>query len=520
MISEAQRQWDLAHQLVERGHWVDARVAFLELLRVRPGHVPALLQLSYIESLHGSYCKARDFVLQALHAAPWSDKATAELIARLRTFNEIDAIDTCARRLPRLSDVDIRLLLSFAAQFSYLNQQTRAMQFLDEAKRGDPDFPPTLAARGQVLTYLGRFEEAEEDLQHCINRAPQLAQAHWLLSRLKKVTSATHHVDQIRSSLRKFGHGGDAVALLEYALHKELDDLGDHEGAWSALQRACSAKRATLRYSTDQTRELFAALRMVRGGRKLDGERELDRPTPIFIVGMHRSGTTLLERLLSRHQGIRTFGELYDFTSQMRLATDHHCPGVIDSVIVDRARPSMMSAVGDGYMRSTEWRLEGARHFTDKLPSNFLNLGFICQALPDARILHMVRDPMEVGFSNLRELFSGANPYSYDQQELADYYLQYRALMDHWHEEFPGRILDVEYAGLTRSTDESLRRIATFCGVRPDFTGAPSEGVATASAVQVRERVETRPVPKWYPYAEQLRVFQERLSLSAYPLRA
>ena len=237
--------------------------------------------------------------------------------------------------------------------------------------------------------------------------------------------------------------------------------------------------------------------------------------TPIFIVGMHRSGTTLLEQLLDGHPEVRGVGELYDFTSQMRLATDHHCRGIIDRTIVERAGGVDFDAVGAGYLADMAWRLGPERCFTDKLPSNFLNLGFILRALPHARVLHMVRDPMETCFSNLRELFSEANPYSYDQLELADFHGQYRRLMAHWRAAYPGRILDVDYAALTRDTEGVLRGVSAFCGLDFDASmlamGQRKRGVATASAVQVRQGVVARETPKWAPYAEYLEPMRRAL---------
>ena len=171
--------------------------------------------------------------------------------------------------------------------------------------------------------------------------------------------------------------------------------------------------------------------------------------------------------------------------------------------------------VGSGYLSGMEWRLGKGRFFTDKLPSNFLNIGFICRALPQAKILHMVRDPVETCFSNLRELFSDANPYSYDQLELADFYKQYRRLMAHWHQAFPGRILDVDYARLTRDTETVLREACDFCGLdfQPEMLdmGKRTRGVATASAVQVRSKVEARERPKWAPYEAYLQPLIEAL---------
>lgn len=133
---------------------------------------------------------------------------------------------------------------------------------------------------------------------------------------------------------------------------------------------------------------------------------------------------------------------------------------------------------------------------------------FLVRALPEARILHMVRDPVETCFSNLRELFSGASPYSYDQTELADFYLMYQDLMAHWHATFPGRVLDIHYADLTRDTEGVMRRVAAHCGLEflPTMVDPQSrvQSVATASAVQVRQGVVALDKPRWAPYATYL----------------
>jgi hypothetical protein len=205
---------------------------------------------------------------------------------------------------------------------------------------------------------------------------------------------------------------------------------------------------------------------------------------------------------------VRGIGELYDFTSEMRYATDHHCRIPIDATIVARAGGVDFAEVGRRYLDGVAWRLGRESHFTDNQPANFFNLGFICRALPQAKILHMVRDPVETCFSNLRELFSDVNRHSYDQLELADYFLQYRRLMAHWHAAFPGRILDVDYARLTADPEPVMREVAGFCGI--DYiddmrsTGSSTRAVGTASAIQVREEVAARTTPKWTPYAKHL----------------
>lgn len=496
-----------AEQHAGRRDWTSAIACFEAIVQRQPSDADALLQLSYVESLAGHYRRARGFALAAGKQRPRDPGVLKELISRLRTFNEVGAVNEVIANLPPISQLQIPLLIDLGAQLSYFNQQQRALMFLDEAKRADPEFPPTLLARAQVLTYLGRFKDAEDDLQRCIRRAPQIPKLYWLLSRLRTQTPDSNHVPQIRQQAARPGHKPEETALLGYALHKELDDLGDYDGAWRAMEAACKAKRSALNYRAEDSRTLVSALMQLPRSRPVpvvDGGSR----TPIFIVGMHRSGTTLLEQMLDGHSEVQGVGELYDFTCQMRYATDYHCRGVIDTALVERAHGVDLAGVGARYLAGMEWRLGKPRHFTDKLPSNFLNLGFICQALPQAKILHMVRDPVETCFSNLRELFGEANPYSYDQIELADYHRQYRRLMAHWHALFPGRILDVDYAALTGEPEAALRRVVDFCGLgfEPGMLDlkARSRGVATASAVQVRDKVVALETPKWEPYRRYL----------------
>jgi tetratricopeptide (TPR) repeat protein len=515
---DMQGLWQQAHRHAGNREWDQAKACFNAILAQHPDDPAVLTQLSYVCSLAGQYRAARAAALRAGGSAqPIPPPVMLELMPRLRTFNEAEAFHRLLDRLGPPARIPIPMLLACAAQLSYFNEQERALALLDEARAADPDFPTTLVARGQVLTYLARFDEAEQDLLRSHARAPELAQAYWLLSRLRRQRPDRNHVDWIRKELERPGRTPVDVAMLGFALHKELDDLGDTAGAARALDMACRAKRSTLKYDAGESRQLVDALvafeppaAAARAPADVPGAR-----TPIFIAGMHRSGTTLLEQLLDGHTQVQGVGELYDFTAQMRYATDHHCRGVIDATIVARAASADFASVGRGYLAGLEWRLRAGRCFTDKLPSNFLNLGFICSALPQARILHMVRDPVEVCFSNLRELFSEANPYSYDQQELAAYYLQYQRLMAHWRTHWGDRILDVDYGELTRDPETVMRRVVAFCGLEFEPAmmqlGARTRGVATASAVQVREGIVAREQPKWAPYADYLQPLIEAL---------
>lgn len=246
-----------------------------------------------------------------------------------------------------------------------------------------------------------------------------------------------------------------------------------------------------------------------------------DGPVPIFIVGMPRSGTTLLERMLGAHPQVADAGELRDFTTQMRWLTDR-MGGPHPDLALARAASSMdVAALGERYLAHTQWRAGGRSHYTDKLPTNFLSVGWIARALPQARILHMARAPVDSCFSNLKELFADAYPHSYDQLEMADHFRRYRALMAHWHQAFPGRVLDVHYERLVQEPQAVAQEVLAFCGLpwTSDVLAPQERGsaVATASAVQVREAIHPRFIGQWRRYAAHLSPMIERLGPLAVP---
>ena len=500
---------------LERQNWPAAAVGLRRLVASNPTDAGVLIQLSYTESFLGRYRAARDAAIAAAKLPPKALAVAKDVVTRLRTFNESALLKDYLVRLGPPSRLPIPLLLTVAAQLSYANEQEAALVWLDEAKRADPDYPGTMLSRAQVLIYLGRWQEADNELEACMRRAPEIPELYRLLAQRRKATSDDNHVARIRALLGRAQARPIDTVRLAYALHRQLDELGDFAGAWQALDLACRTMRKTLRYAPSDTRALFDALIAMP---KLEGAH--DAPpgaiTPIFIVGMHRSGTTLLEQLVNANSDVHGIGESYDFTSAMRYAADHHCKGVLDRRMVERAPMVDFAEVGQRYLDGMARRIDGKRFLTDKLPSNFHNIGFICAALPQARILNLVRNPMETCFSNLRELFAEANPYSYDQEELADFFLQYRRLMAHWHQLYPGRILDVPYAELTRDPEPIMRKVAAFCGLEYQAAmcdpRSSKRAVATASAVQVREGIIEREVPKWLPYADALKPLARALA--------
>lgn len=507
----------LADQYIDARNMDGARQVLLRIVEAGPD-AEAYVKLSYLESACSNHVLANRYASEALALQPTDPQTSLRLMNRLRHFNESEALHDYISRSPHLRSGGPQLVNAVAAHLSSLEEHHRARDAFDALVRLQPRNPRAYVARAQIHMFLGDFERSRQDLDACIALAPGMGQAWLTLSQVRRATPGDNSVDTLRRMLSDPTMPADNKAYLAFALHKELDDLGDHAGAGEALSLGCTLRRPTQAYSDAGSRHLFESLAAVERWPTPPADAHAHGFTPVFIVGMFRSGTTLLERLVAGSPLVRSGGELRDVSSGLQYAADHACKTIIDQGIVDASSAIDYASFGKRYLDKVQWRLRGKTFLTDKMPPNFLGIGYILGSIPGAKVLHMVRDPVATCFSNLREHFSGMSPYSYDQIELADYFARYRRLMAHWHATFPGQILDVSYDRLTSDTEATMRQVAAFCGLDfvPDMLDprSGSSGVATASAVQVRAPVTRRAVEKWEPYREYLSPLISRLEAS------
>ncbi len=395
--------------------------------------------------------------------------------------------------------------------YARLGDHAAALPHFEAAVRLEPANTQFRYNLATTLNFLGRTAEAEEALEALIALAPGDARAHQLLSSLRRQTPQSNHVARL-SRARAQARDGRGRLLLGYALAKELEDLGRAE---EALERLCTTNaehRRTLAYTFARDAAVFDAIDEHWVTQPLAAETTPPTDAPIFIIGMPRTGTTLVDRILSSHPEVESAGELQAMPLSVKKAARTPSRMVLDPETVAAAAGHDMGGIGREYVRMAQHhRRDRTRRFVDKFPGNFHYAGIIAAALPSAPIICLRRNPMDTVLSNFRNLFAVSSryyDYSYDLLDIAATYVRFDRLMAEWREALPGRVLEVRYEDLVADQEGQTRRMLDHCGLGwsdacLDFhtNAAP---VSTPSAAQVRRPIYRDSVARWKQHAEVL----------------
>ena len=518
MQSKLRQLWDDGQQQVIAGRLQAAQSSFESLVKLDPWHVPGRLLLASVMLAQGRVRAAAEQTKFAAFALPNDADLICRVAQCLVRVGEINAARACMRHPEIARSRSGPALAGLAHIYQGLNLHAESLALMDRARALGFDNPDFRYFRAIQLQFNGRVREAETELEGCLRLGPTFGRASLTLARLRRWSADDNHLEFIQKRLREVEQGTEDHAAFEFAQYKELEDLGRYDEAWASLQRANAVMHERLKPRVPDEEALFDAVIA-----RCDGEftrrpaHRFDGPMPIFVIGMPRSGTTLLERILGNHSRVTPAGELADFGRQWRWVADQHGQKLLDEGLVEAAGRTDFAEVGRRYLEQTQWRAGDRPYYVDKLPPNFMLAGFIRRALPQAKIVHMTREPMDLCFSNYRALFGDAFAYSYDIDALAAHHAQYRRLMRHWHGVMPGAIHDVDYTALVRDTEAATRALLEHCGLPfeagcLDSAGNPAP-VATLSSAQVREPIHARALEAWKPYASQLAPL--RLALQA-----
>jgi hypothetical protein len=408
--------------------------------------------------------------------------------------------------------------------YARLGDHAAALTHFDEAVRLQPrniDFRYNQAA---TLNFLGRTDEADAALEALIALAPSDARAHHLLSGLRKQTPERNHVERLaRTHAGMTEHRGRL--LLGYALAKELEDVGRPDEALDRLCTVNAEHRRTLPYDFTRDAAIFDAAEASWSQLAEATPAQVPDDAPIFVIGMPRTGTTLVDRILSSHPDVESAGELQAMPLAVKKAAGTRTPTVMDPETITLAAGGDLGAIGHDYLqRASHHRRDLTPRFTDKFPGNFHYAGFIARALPSAKIVCLRRHPMDTVLSNFRNLFAVSSryyDYSYDLLDIAAYYVRFDRLMALWREAMPERLIEVRYENLVADQEGETRRLLTHCGLEwsDDCLSfhTNTAPVSTPSAAQVRRRIYGDSVARWRRHEtvlEPVRRFFERSGIA------
>lgn len=487
------------------------------------------------ESLATYPAMGRAHYLAAMIALASNDRASAqralETTVRLNDGNaaawtrlaELYATGGALRRAEASLQNAVATQQGNAATLDHIGTVFRLAGNLQESREwhqkactANPDHVPFQINLANANLFLGEGDAAREILESSVSADPQNTQAHWLLSRTSETTSR-QHIDEMTTLL-----DGDlppqSVAYLQYAIGKELEDLKDWDGAFAAWSAGAAARRELVAYDEAADIELFETLEATYTEDWFEQHQgDCVDAGPVFIVGQPRTGTTLLDRMLDAHPAVTSAGELRHFGIAVRQVTVSNEPRQFSAELMRQAAGADVAAIGEAYVDITSGLRLDAPHIIDKLPSNYLYLPLILAALPNARVIHVRRDPMDTCLAIFKQLFAGAYLYSYDLGELARHYRRYQELMDTWRDRFGDRFVEVNYETLVKDPEETLRSVLQYIGL--SWNDACLEyfsrdsAVTTASAYQVREAPHQRSVDHWKNFEEQLSPVREVLGL-------
>ncbi len=350
--------------------------------------------------------------------------------------------------------------------------------------------------------YCGDFDAAREHLSEALRLEPGNAHAYWVLASLRKANETDNSITSIDTALQAQNLVPLDESYLQFARGKELEDLERWDEAFDAVTAAGAARRKSRPYDHRHSEDLVDTLIHLYDGEIIDVPGAgCDSDEPIFIVGLPRTGTTLVERILGCHDDVFAAGELRQFALAVHARTDGDGGPVLTAQQIVASTAFDFRDLGETYIETTRPRTGHTPRFTDKMPVNFLYLGLIAKALPRARIIHVTRNPMDTCWSNFKQFFGDLYEYSYNLEDTARFILLYDRLMSHWREVLPGRFIDLAYEDLINDPEHQTRRLLEYCDLSwqqecLEFDRSP-EAVTTASSVQVREPIYARSVQRW-----------------------
>ncbi len=436
-------------------------------------------------------------------------EAAAQLVALGRFGEAVHLVRDCESRLDRSP----RYLQMAATVYLNAGLPANAWPLFRQADALQPGIDALRAGLAECSVYVGRIDAAAEIYRELLARNPGHQRNHYALSRLQRATDSTH-LDAMRAILETNGQPDERNIYLLYAIGKECEDLGRWDEAFDSYSRAGAAAARVAGYDVDDDVRLVDAIIETCDADWLTAgiAEPGDSRTPVFVTGLPRSGTTLVERVLGLHSGVESAGETWFLQQAVRRVSGIESSERMTAAMIPAAARSQPGRIGEDYLSNVVYKLDGKPAFIEKFPENFLYLGFIAREFPNARIVHVHRHPMDNAFGLFRQSYFR---YAYRLEDLAAFLPAWERLATHWRNVLGDRIVDVRYEDFVTRPDAEIRRLLAAVGLPFEEACLHVENNLsasnTASAVQVREPMHTRSIGHWRHFASGLAPLEAHL---------
>ena len=510
-FAEAYNNCGVALRALERSD--EAIECYRKALAINPNYAQAYNNLGNVYRDTGRTDEALHCFQKALAINPTYVESYNNMGNAYRDCHRHGEALRCYQKALALQPEYAEAYVNLGWEYLSFGDAPKAVASIKKALELRPDYAEAHSDLGAVLRQLGRHEEAIQSCRRALELMPNFGEAYRTLCNLKKHREED---DEVRSMVALYEStaipAGQRIHLC-FGLGKVYDDLGEHRKAFDFYHEGNRLKRATYTYDLEDERRSFARLRKVFSKEFFeDGEDSgfQDR-TPIFIVGMPRSGTTLVEQILASHPDVFGAGELYDLQLVAKALGRGGFPESLYGLESEE-----LSKAGEVYLARIRRYSAQAKRITDKMPQNFQYLGLIRRILPHAKVIHIMRNPLDTCLSIYKNFFTGHHGYAYDLEELGGYHLLYQELMEHWRSVLPrGWMYEVRYEDIVTNQEEETRRLLEYCGLEWDDAclafHRKERRVATASAAQVRQPIYKSSVGLWEKYREGLEPLRQAL---------
>lgn len=495
----------------KEGRLEEAEHLYRKVLRANPKNVDAIRMLGRVAVSAHRHADAERLFRRALRLAPGFTGAMQDLARLLKEQSRFEEAIELHEQVVALEPDNPQAHFQLAGTLAPASLTYRAIEAYERALALSPKFPGARLGLGHVLKTVGRQDEAVAAYRECIRLRPDNGESYWSLANLKTYTLTDEDIAAMEKRLANDDLARQSRANFLFAMAKALEDRGDYERAWEYYVQGNALQRSEEKYDPVSTEVAHDSVIEVFDGELLEKNTGAGHPdpAPIFIVGLPRSGSTLIEQILASHSQVEGTSEL---PYAGRVATSlnrNRADGINYPQAVRELSAEHFDALGRDYLELARiHRTEGRPRFIDKMPNNFPTIGFLHLVLPNATIIDARRHPLDACVGCFRQLFAKGQTFTYDLTDLGEYFLEYQRMMDHWQEVLPGKVLTVQYEELVTDTEAQVRRLLAHCGL-PFEEGClrfyeTSRPVRTASSEQVRQPIHTRSIGFWRRYESQL----------------